>query len=156
MYFGLTQSHLTYGIVLWGAASAVALNKLFIIQKKTIRAVFHKPFGSHTDPLFKSGQILKVYDLHKLECLKLFFRFTQKTLPPNLSKLFTLNSEIHAYGTRQASQIHRTNFTNAKFKENFLYQVAESWNSLSPCQRETSTWAKFSSDFQNSTTQNYI
>ena len=149
MYFGLIQSHLTYGISLWGAASTVTMNKIFIIQKKALRAIFHKPFGTHTDLLFKLSNILKVYDLHKLECLKLFFRFMQKLLPPNLSVFFRLNCEVHAYGSRQSQQIHRTPFTFAKFKNNFLYQVSEVWNTVPPGLRGVTRWPTLGNWYKN-------
>ena len=43
MYHALFESHLTYGISVWGAQSQSVMNKLFTIQKKCIRMLFGGP-----------------------------------------------------------------------------------------------------------------
>jgi hypothetical protein len=68
LYYSLFYSHLIYGTLAWGHSEMA--NKIFIIQKKILRIINNKPFGSHTNILFKQGQILKFSDLHHLQtCL---------------------------------------------------------------------------------------
>ena len=47
IYHALFESHLTYGISVWGAQSQSVLNELFIIQKKCVRLLFGKESNSN-------------------------------------------------------------------------------------------------------------
>lgn len=140
MYFGLVHSYLTYGVCLWGAAPKHNLRKITTLQKKAVRAIFHKPPGTPSNPLFKRAKILKMCDLQKLCCLKLLFRKKQTILPPLLSDLFTFNSDIHAYGTRQTLHAHVFPFTFAKFKLNFIYVAIIIWNSIPNSLKREARW----------------
>ena len=60
IYFSLIQSKLSYGLLLWGMES----NKILPLQKKAIRGITCSNFYSHTEPLFKDLNILKINDLY--------------------------------------------------------------------------------------------
>lgn len=156
MYYGLIHPYLTYGVSLWGARSQIDINKIVIIQKKALRAIFHKPFGAHTDPLFASSGILKFRDLHRIECLRLLFRYKQKTLPDNLRPFFKLNSEIHVYNTRQSSQAHIFPFTFENYKKNFIYQAVVTWNSIPLGCRGVAGWPVLANWFKQECILKYI
>ena len=52
LYHALFESHMVYGISVWGSQSHTALNKLFTLQKKCIRMLFGKassPKSNNTD-----------------------------------------------------------------------------------------------------------
>ena len=64
LYYTLIHSHMTYGIHAWGNASSIA--KLFVLQKRAIRIINNNKYRTHTEPLFKSENILKITDLYKM------------------------------------------------------------------------------------------
>ena len=62
LYFALVHSHLTYGINVWG--NSVNIKKIITLQKRAIRTINKVWYRSHTEPLFKSNQILKLEDMY--------------------------------------------------------------------------------------------
>ena len=91
IYHTLFESHLLYGISVWGNARKSSINQLFTIQKKLVRYLFGnyesflekhctsastRPYGKqilgsdfyqeeHTKPLFNENKLLTVHNLHK-------------------------------------------------------------------------------------------
>ena len=62
IYNSLVRSHLEFGILSWGNALPSQLQKIKTLQKKCVRNVAGKDFNSHTGPLFKKLDILKLED----------------------------------------------------------------------------------------------
>ena len=46
---------------------------------------------------------MKVEDIFKIEILKFYYKYSQKTLPLYFNEKFTKTSDQHNYGTRQQS-----------------------------------------------------
>ena len=97
IYFALIHSYLNYGILLWGFEA----KNIFKLQKKAVRIITKSHFLAHTDPLFKSENILKVEDFFKSNCLKLYYKLINNQLPNNIKKLFNFI---------ESRPIERTNF----------------------------------------------
>ena len=85
LYDSLIHSYLTYGILLWGSTYQTYMNKLEVIQKKSIRSIYNAPYNSHTTSLFKDSKILKLKDVHELELGKFVYDALHNTLPTRLS-----------------------------------------------------------------------
>ena len=88
LYNSLILPHLTYGITLWGNAPKTHLHKLIIQQKKAIRIINQAAYNSHTTPLFKADNILKLPDLYSLNTIKYMQSVIQKTAPSEITNLF--------------------------------------------------------------------
>ncbi len=65
LYYSLILSHLQYCTLLWAKTYSTCLNKLRILQKKTIRIIMQSHYLAHTDPLFSKLKLLKLDDLYK-------------------------------------------------------------------------------------------
>ena len=66
---------------------------------------------SHTEPLFKQLNLLKVEDLLTLQELKFYFKYNQGILPIYLQNWnFNPNSKIHNHNTRRIATLHRPTF----------------------------------------------
>ena len=89
LYYSLVYPHLLYGIVLWGNTYNIYLNKLIVLQKKIIRAITGTMFNAHTQPLFKSLNILKLTDIYKLQVAKYVHSYVTNSLPFSLMDIFT-------------------------------------------------------------------
>lgn len=55
-YYGYVASLLSYGIILWG--NSVEINRVFLLQKKCLRAIANAKFLDSCKPLFKKFKIL--------------------------------------------------------------------------------------------------
>ena len=117
LYHTLFESHLTYGISVWGGVSNKNLDKLFKIQKKCLRIMFGnkeeylnkfktcartRPTGSqiqssefysreHTKPLFTANNILTIHNLYKYHTAILAFKVLKFRTPIGLYSCFTIS-----------------------------------------------------------------
>ena len=129
IYFSMFQSHLMYGLILWG----YNCTRVFKLQKRALRIITRSKYNSHTEPLFKFCQILKLSDLLRVRTLKFYYKFIHGDLPVYFDS-FDLSPQgsSHTYPTRYGSQI-RSNFTRTFFADkcirNYIPTVV---NSTSP------------------------
>ena len=66
VYFSLIESHINYSIELWGGYKT-HLDKIFVWQKKAIRAIFRLPPWAHCGDLFKKLGIMTVPSIYFFE-----------------------------------------------------------------------------------------
>ena len=140
IYYGLFHSHLTYGISLWGGSTCTNIRPLTILQKKAIRHIYHRSYREHTDPLFSYGNIMKIDDIHKIECIKIAFRLLNHKLPVNLQIFFQLNANVHQHNTRQTLVPHFNHMSSTKFKTSFIYHTATCWAGIPEVIRNNPNW----------------
>ena len=117
VYHTLFESHLIYGISVWGNTSQANIDKLFRLQKRCIRIIFDdrekfldefctaartQVFGSqslgasfyskeHTKPLFTDNSILTVHNLYTyLSCTE-FMKIVKFQTPSSIASKITLS-----------------------------------------------------------------
>ena len=128
LYFSLIQSHLIYGIQIWG--NSLSIGKVFKLQKRALRIINRKGYRAHTDPLFHTNNLLKVTDIYRLHSALFIYDYKYGKLPMSFNNFFP-NPRNHKITTRQLNNIYlikpRTTFAiNSPF-----YAIPHSWNSLS-------------------------
>ena len=137
IYFSLIESHLTYGLSVWGGAYASYLKPLYVLQKKSIRVICNKPYNYPTADLFKELKILNLSKLYKLNLGKLMFRYIIKEVPCCLNNLFIMNYDIHKYSTRQNRSAHFPVCRCTPYRQSFLFNAPKLWiqldNNLTNC-----------------------
>jgi hypothetical protein len=130
LYHSLIQSHLNYGISLWGYSHSMYLQPIRILQKKAIRAVCRTRYNEHTNDLFKSLHILKFDDLYTLNIGTFMYKFSSGALPEKLQQLFSRNRDFHNYNTRNKNEpvlaIQRLSST----QKSIIYQGPKVWNQI--------------------------
>ena len=77
IYNALILPHINYCLLVWGNKSS----KILQLQKKSIRAVSGAGYISHTEPLFKFYDILKVSDIYKYKLLTLYYNAKKSNIP---------------------------------------------------------------------------
>lgn len=90
--YSLIYPFLSYGVHVWGLTFPSFLTQLFIIQKKVLIISFSEP-KSHSEPLFKSLNLLKLNDVVELQVLTFVYQWSLGLLPPvsvNISNLLIL------------------------------------------------------------------
>ena len=68
IYNSLILPHLNYCILAWGYDS----KRIYKLEKKAIRIISKNMFYSHSDPIFKKLEIMKIDDIHYLQQIKLY------------------------------------------------------------------------------------
>ena len=146
IYNSLFESHLTYGISVWGVAiKNQSDDKLFIAQKHCIRILFgdlnayldkqstcarSRPFGQqklgakfyqkeHTKPIFNRLKILTVQALYK------YFSITE------IFKILKLRCPYSLFSSIATSKREASNAIILPEKSNtFLFRASQLWNSV--------------------------
>ena len=105
-------------------------HRFLFLQKRVIRIISKSTFDSHSDPIFKELELLKLSDIRQLELGKLMFSLSHSLLPSKFNNYFSVNKQVHSYATRHANGFHlpfcRTNLR--KFSVSF--QGPTYYNSL--------------------------
>ena len=102
LYYSVFYPFLTYGVHVWGLTFPSFPTQLFIIQKKAIRIIAVSEPKSHSEPLFKSLNLLKLNDVIESQILSFVYQWSRRLLPPCFSEYFEFTSSVHFYSTRQS------------------------------------------------------
>ena len=127
LYFALIESHLVYGLTVWGGTFPSYLKSIKVIQKKCVRIICNKQYNSPTAELFKELNILNFDKLYKLYLCKLMFRFITDDLPNSLKTMFILNNNIHNYNTRNRNEPHIQINKCTPYCQSFLHKSPIEW-----------------------------
>ena len=91
LYSALILPHLNYGIKLWGqdlqTDTKDKQHAAFIVQKRAVRVITRNKYFSHTSPLFKENNLLKLPDIYKMQYLKLYHKIENEQVPTKYSIL---------------------------------------------------------------------
>ena len=88
--------HINYGILSWGLQS----NRILKLQKKAVRIITLSKFNSHSEPIFKRLNVLKVDSLYQMKLLIFGYKLQHKTLPAYFNNfILTPFSYIHNHDT---------------------------------------------------------
>ena len=120
LYNSLIVPHINYCITAWGFHR----NRITIIQKKAIRIITASSYISHTEPLLKQLNLLKVEDILTLQELKFYFKYNQGILPKYLQNWnFIPNSKIHNHNTRNITTLHTFKTKHEFAKKTLKYDL---------------------------------
>ena len=149
LYNSLILPYLSYGIESWYGAPRYMTNKIFILQKKAIRAVHGLPYSSHTNNHFKTDKILKLQDLYKLNlCSQLFFYLTSSQNNTVASR-FQLHSDIHYHNTRHRNNLVLPHYHRSKSQLSFSFQSIKEWNNIPDEIKQSETGRLFKSKLKD-------
>jgi hypothetical protein len=91
LYTSLILPYLSYGIIVWGGSS----ERLFKLQKRSVRLVMNAKYNAHTEPLFKFLGLLKISDLLHVQQLKFFYKLENQMLPQYfISNMFVRQIDV--------------------------------------------------------------
>ena len=130
IYNSLILPHLNYGILLWGH-QAKQTKQIQVIQKRAVRILTGSKYNSHTEPLFKQINLLKVNDICKLNEIKCYYKLVHKQQPQYFNS-FTheANSDTHGHNTRSRNELHFPKTKHDFAKINLRYRILQTINEL--------------------------
>ena len=127
LYNTLILPHKNYCIMAWGYKGP----RLLKIQKKSVRIITLSGYSSHSEPLFKQLNMLKIADQLRWQELKFYFKFIHKNLPAySLEWEFISNVNIQLHDTRTSSKIHTVRTKHEFAKTCLNYNLPHSINAI--------------------------
>ena len=130
LYSSLILPYLNYGILVWGNTHQVLLEKLLLLQKKSMRIIFNLHPRTHTDDLFFHNKILKVKELYLFHLGQFMFKFKANNLPKVFDQTFNQNDSFHNYPTRHSNEYHLPLLRTILAQSTFVYTGPKFWNNL--------------------------
>ena len=120
LYNSFIYPYLIYCIEAWGNATNCHLKQLYIIslfvrsrsttlypiQKNAIRMITFANYNTPSIDIFKNRNILPLDKLIVDRIGVMMYKYANDLLPPALNYLYTSNSDVHNYTTRQRHLLH--------------------------------------------------
>ena len=131
--YSLFSSLLSYGLLVCGLTCESYKLALFRLQKKVVKCIHSEPLHTHSSPLFKSSNLLKLDDLLKVNILSFVYKATNNLSPSCFQDYFTYNSNIHGYRARQVER-------GDLYKK---YHRSSLWNNIPICIRVSQSQSLF-------------
>ena len=79
-------------IIVWGNTPESYTDRVYKLQKKLIRIISSQPARSHSAPIFKSLELLRLFDVYTLKLLTFVFETVIRISPSCFDDFFLLNS----------------------------------------------------------------
>lgn len=122
LYHSLIYPYLIYCNILWGKASDSYINQLFLLQKRLVRIITNSEFLAHTDPLFRSTEILKLKDIYT-------YLIAIEGYKKNITNNFTYTE--HTHNTRSRNSFAVPNYRRLQIsKRSLTYSIPLIWNKI--------------------------
>ena len=156
LYSTLLLPYIHYAILAWGNCSKTKIESIFRIQKRAIRTINCADYLAHTNPLFKSNNLLKIFDVYSYSLGIFMYRLTKNELPNVFFPMFTKNKAIHSYPTRQQDAFHFSPARTVFALKTIVHTGPTFWNSLDTSITESLSLHCFKRKLKQSLVQTYI
>ena len=128
LYHSFIYPYLIYCIEAWGNATNCYPMQLYLIQKKVIRMIAFANYNTPSIDIFKNMNILPLDKLVIDRIGIIVYKYANDLLPPALNYLYTSNSDVHNYTTRQRYLLHVNKSNINTFSNSFGNTSAHIWN----------------------------
>ena len=146
LYYSLFNSHLSYGLSVWGSAGRVDIAKIQSLQDKAIKAICKTNEPDKLAKKYYDLNILNINDQIEYQLSSLMWDYDHNALPSSLSKYFVRNNTIHNYRTRGAlrGNLYHKKVNTVQFGvKSFTYQGIHILNNLKGSNIYNSSKTKF-------------
>ena len=123
IYYAIVHSHFIYGIHIWNCTSQRNLNNLFSKQKTAIRIITGPKYIAHSEPIFKTLNILPLPLLIEYFKLQFFHRYINNALPASFENMWTLNAVRNLPADQQDGRMLLRNFNEFNIPHNRLFST---------------------------------
>ena len=126
LYHAYIYPYMTYCIEVWGCASQIQLNCLFLLQKKIIRIMNFSHYLAHTNPLFLSMEALPLREIFFYKVGLIVYKYSLNLLPECIAHLHLRNDSFYEHNTCRCHELRL--LPGAKSFSNISARI---WNVLS-------------------------
>lgn len=154
LYHSFIQSHISYGLEVWGCASKTKIQKIYIAQKTALRAMTFNSRLTPSSPLFHSLGILDVFKLYRHSVAIFIYRLINEQLPHSVNDYY--NFFDNQYSTRQKQStllVPRVRTEHGKTSISFM--GSRIWNNLPEEMKRLKTVNSFRKKLKNIFVQEY-
>ena len=161
LYNSLIYPFFTYGVHVWALTYPTYLNPLTTLQKRLVRIMTFSEPVSHSEPLFKSLNLLKFCDIIHIEIISFVYQWFHKSTPSCFADYFKPISSVHPYYTRQLSNDNHHNLflnqvqTTQYGLRSLCFSGAKLWNSLPLDIKQITPFSRFRQNVKNSMIDRY-
>jgi len=128
LYYSLIFSHLYYCNLIWGCANTTTIQKLFVVQNKSVKFLFSPNFHNKliTNDIFFKNKILTIFEINSFKSCSLIFKlFNNKII---MTDEYLLNfihiSQCESHFIRSSNhRIKTLVIKNMYSKRNFIFMV---------------------------------
>ena len=106
IYRSLIEPYISYGLIDWGQAANIYLNKVLILQKHALRLMYFANSKAPSAPLFVHSGILPVTMLYHHLVSSMMYDINNYRVPSNISVLFTHSEQVHHHFTRFSGNLY--------------------------------------------------
>ena len=143
LYSTLFQPYLIYGLEAWFGTYRNHTNKIFVLQKKAIRAINNLEYNEHTNDFFKSNNILKIEDQYKMQISIYIYKLLHQNSDPEITSLLEKNVISHNYNVKSSKPFHISSVRRSKTKNIITHNGIKIWNNLPEHIRNARSLYKF-------------
>ena len=133
LYYTIVHPYLIYDLVAWGSNFPSYIEKLNILQNKTVKLIDGGNYLDRATPYYTKLNILKLPDLYKLEIAKFVHRLMHNTLPQSFSNFFIKEDQVNNHTTRSSSNpnnLYIPCYKTNRIQRSIKYQGVKVWNSI--------------------------
>ena len=149
LYNSFILPYLTYCTTVWAGVSSNRLKPIFLLQKRLVRIIAGVHYLAHSSPLFKSLNLLSIYDIYRHQLATLMYRHQLGLLPSIFKNFFATNSDFHHYNTRK-KQDYRSAISRIGARSSSVRIMGPKlWNSIDPSIRSALSLSSFKYAFKS-------
>ena len=127
----LIYSYLNYCNLIWGAVDVTIIDPLFKLQKKAIRIINKSHYLEHTNPIFKSLNVLTVHQVYDLNCLLFAFKCINCNFFPTFKDKISQGQSVHEHNTRNKENYKTDAIARLKIcQQSFIFHGVNLWNTI--------------------------
>ena len=130
LYYALIYPYLTYCNLIWASTYVTNLQRIYLLQKRAVRAISKADYKASSKPLFSNWKILDVFSIYSFQVSSFMYLYHNDALPISFTQIFQTGNQIHQYSTRYSDYYRpHTCRTNIK-KFSIFFPGPRIWNSL--------------------------
>ena len=130
LYYALVYPYLTYCNLIWASTYITNLQRIYLLQKRAVRAISKADYKASNKPLFANLKILDVFSIYSLQVSSFMYLYHHDALPIAFTQIFQTGNQIHQYSTRYSEFNDPTPVEQILKKNPILFQGPRIWNSL--------------------------
>ncbi|MCO0615633.1 hypothetical protein M8756_20460, partial [Lutimaribacter sp. EGI FJ00015] len=99
LYYALIYPYLTYCNLIWASTYVTNLQRIYLLQKRAVRAISKADYKASSKPLFANLKILDVFSIYSLQVSSFMYLYHNDALPISFTQIFRIGNQIHQYST---------------------------------------------------------
>ena len=130
LYYALIYPYLTYCNSIWASTCVTNLQRIYLLQKRAVRAISKADYNASSKHLFANLKIIDVFNIYSLQVSSFMYLYHNGALPLSFTQIFQTGSLTHQHSTRY-SHLYRPHTCRTNIKQfSILFQGPRIWNSL--------------------------